>query len=277
MMNIGIIGCGRIAHKMAETVSRMDDACIYAAASRSEERAATFASEFGIRKSYGSYEELCADADIDLVYIATPMSEHKKNMLLALSSGKHVLCEKSFTVNRAEAEEVILETKKRKLYTAEAIWTRYMPSRKLISRLIAEGRIGKVTTITADLGYCISDKERVRNPALGGGALLDIGVYAINFALMAEEGKALKSITGTAVKNDLGADIKESITLNFEDDVQAVLFADATALSDRRGMIYGTDGFIEVTNINNPERVAIYSGYRNPELKEAYPITHRIN
>lgn len=277
MLKMGIIGCGHIARKMANTVKEMKNASIYAVASRSKEKAENFAAEFGIEKAYGSYEELCADNSVDLIYIATPMSEHRNNMLLALRNGKNVLCEKSFTVNQTEAEEVIAEARKHNTYLAEAIWTRYMPSRKIINEIISSGRIGKVTSITADLGYCLTEKERVINPALGGGALLDIGIYALNFALMAEDGKLLKSITGSAVKNENGVDIKESITLIFEDDVQALLLSDATALTDRRGLIYGTDGYIEVTNINNPERIAVYSGYRSPELTEEHIITHEIN
>lgn len=276
MMNIGIIGCGRIARKMVATVKEMDNACIYAVAARSDEKAAAFAAEFGIEKHYGSYEELCKDTEVGLVYIATPMNFHKEHMLLAIENGKAVLCEKSFTINAKEAEEVFEAAKKNNVFVAEAIWTRYMPSRRIINDIIRSGKIGQITTIAANLGYKISEKERVQDPKLGGGALLDIGVYPINFALMAEEGKVLKSITGSAVKNELGCDYKDSITLTFEDGAQAVLFSDVTTNTDKKGFIYGTEGYIEVKNINNPEAIYLYSGERAPVLLEEYPIKHRI-
>ncbi len=277
MVKIGIIGCGRIARKMVATVQGMDDACIYAVAARDGEKATAFASEFGIEKHYDSYEKLCKDDEVDLVYIATPMNFHKEHMLLAIDNGKAILCEKSFTVNAKEAEEVIEAAKKKNVFIAEAIWTRYMPSREIINDIIRSGKIGQITTISANLGYKISEKERVQKPELGGGALLDIGVYPINFALMAEEGKILKSITGSAVKNDLGCDFKDSITLTFEDGAQAVLFTDVTINTDRKGFIYGTEGYIEVNNINNPEAIYLYSGERTPVLLEEYPIKHRIS
>ena len=189
----------------------------------------------------------------------------------------HVLCEKAFCVNARQAEAVFALARERHLFVAEAIWTRYMPSRRMISDIIESGRIGRVTTITANLGYSIIHKPRIADPALGGGALLDIGVYPLNFVLMAREGIGVRNMMGSCVKSSGGVDVRECVHIGFEDDSQAVIFADAECVSDRKGIIYGTGGRIEVENVNNPERITVWSGDRNPVLLEDIPITHSIN
>ena len=247
-MNVGIVGCGHIASAIANTLKSIDSIKALGAASRSLEKAEAFAKEHAIERAYGSYEEIMQDRDIDIVYIATPMSEHYSNMKLALKYNKPFITEKSFTVNAEETREVLKEAEEKKVFAAEAIWTRYMPSRRII-----------------------------RDPKLGGGTLLDIAIYPINFALMAEEGSEVNSIIGTCVKNELGADIKDSIIISFTDGVEASLFADGTTDSDKRGMIYGTDGYIEVENVNNPECIKVYSKGRKPELLEKIEVKKLVN
>ena len=159
-MRIGIIGCGNIAGTLASTMVKMGDGIqLVAAASRDIAKAEEFASRFGIEKAYGSYEELYQDEDIDLVYIAVPHSHHKKEMIDAINHGKAVLCEKAFCVNAAEAEEVFALAKEKRVFVAEAIWTRYMPSRKRIDEIISSGQIGRVVSISANLGYKIFQKH----------------------------------------------------------------------------------------------------------------------
>ncbi len=276
-MNVGIIGCGHIASKLANTLKETKTIKVIAAGSRSKEKAEAFAKEHGIERAYGSYEDVMKDNDVDIIYVATPMSEHYNNMMLALSYNKPCITEKAFTVNTKEAEEVLSLAKEKKVFITEAIWTRYMPCRKIISDIIKSGRLGKVTTITANLSYDIKDKERIKKPELGGGTLLDIAIYPINFALMAEEGIEIESITGTAVKNEYGVDIKDSIIMNFKDGVQALLFSDGTTDSDKRGMIYMTNGYIEVENINNPESIKIYSSGREAKLLETIVLKKDVN
>lgn len=278
MIGIGIVGCGNIAHTLAGVMKRLPEHMrIEAVAARDGHRARSFADEFGVAKAYGSYEELYSDDDVDLVYVATPHSHHMQCMLDALSHGRHVLCEKAFCVNARQAEAVFALARERHLFVAEAIWTRYMPSRRMISDIIESGRIGRVTTITANLGYSIIHKPRIADPALGGGALLDIGVYPLNFVLMAREGIGVRNMMGSCVKSSGGVDVRECVHIGFEDDSQAVIFADAECVSDRKGIIYGTGGRIEVENVNNPERITVWSGDRNPVLLEDIPITHSIN
>lgn len=260
-MKIGILGAGRIAGTMAATIREMDQAKNYAVAARDHERAEAFAKEYGVEKAYGSYEEMVKDPQVELVYVATPHSHHYEHIKLCLEHGKHVLCEKSFTVNEKQAREVLAMAKERKLLLTEAIWTRYMPMRKTLDQIIASGAIGVPQMVTANLGYLISWKERIQRPELAGGALMDVGIYPLNFASMIL-GDEIESITGTAVMMDTGVDAQNSITLVYRDGRMAVLNSSAVGLSDRRGVIYGTKGFIEVENINNCEGFKVYDETR---------------
>lgn len=275
MFKVGIIGCGNIAATMAKTVCDTEGVELYAVAARDKEKADAFASTWNAVKSYGSYDDLLHDKEVDLVYVATITSLHKEHMLAALNAGKPVLCEKSFTVNRSEAEEVFKLAKKKNLFVAEAIWTRYMPVRKLIDSIIDDKTIGRVTSITANLGYTISKKPRIMYPALGGGAMLDISVYPINFALMAVKDSRIVQQCGLCVKNEYGADIRETMDMLTEDGVAISMFADTETLSDRRGIIYGTDGRIEVDNVNNPLKVEVFTfDGRKVNKKEEHDLAH---
>ena len=255
-MKIGILGAGNIAVKMAKTVSGMKDVENYAVAARNLERAQAFARENGVAKAYGSYEEMLADPQIDLVYIATPHSHHYLHAKMCLEAGKNVLCEKAFTVNADQARKLFALAKEKNLLITEAIWTRYMPSRKMINEIIESGVIGEVTSVTANLNYTISNVERIRKPELAGGALLDVGVYPINFASMVL-GDKLKDVQATAIFKD-GVDILDTIAMVFEGDRMATLQCGAREISDRVGSIFGTKGFIQVQNINNPEKITVF-------------------
>lgn len=158
---IGIIGCGNIAKKMALTLGGMKHVERHAVASRSKEKAETFAGEWQFTKAYGSYEELIKDPHVDLIYIATPHSEHYEHARLCILNQKPVLCEKAFTANARQAEELLNLAKEHQVFITEAIWTRYMPLSQKIRELIEQGAIGKPYTLSANLGYVIQDKERI--------------------------------------------------------------------------------------------------------------------
>lgn len=256
--NIGIIGAGHIAEKMAFTLNRMEDAAAYAVASRSLEKAENFARVHGVEKAYGSYEELLDDPQVDLVYVATPHSLHLRHVKMCLEKGRPVLCEKAFMLNRAEAEEAIRLSEEKDVFLAEAIWTRYMPFRKTVRDVIDSGRIGRPMMLTAHLGYPVVHKERIIDPALGGGALLDLGVYVINFALMMF-GDGISGISSTCVKADTGVDLQESITFTWPDGKMAVMQATALCASERQAIICGDKGYIILDNINNPLKAEIWS------------------
>ncbi|MCI1890180.1 MAG: Gfo/Idh/MocA family oxidoreductase, partial [Bifidobacterium crudilactis] len=195
-VNVAILGAGGIANTMARTLLAMKSderyrglINPYAVAARDGERARGFAERYGFPVSYGSYEDMVADPDVDLVYIATPHSMHAEQALMCLEAGKHLLVEKSFTANAAQAEEVFSLSESKGLLCTEAIWTRYMPSRGIINDIIDSGTIGEVTSASANLGYPITANARLVEPELAGGALLDVGVYPLNFLDMALQGR----------------------------------------------------------------------------------------
>lgn len=273
-MKMGILGAGGIAGTMAGTIREMPQVTSWAVASRSLEKAEKFAKQYGFEKAYGSYEELVSDPELDLIYIATPHSHHYEHIKLCLEHGKNVLAEKSFTQNAAQAKEVLAMAEEKGLLLTEAIWTRYMPMRKKLDEILASGVIGKPSSLYATLSYPIMDKERIHEPSLAGGALLDIGVYPINFASMVF-GDDVKEVKATAVLTDKGVDGIIQITLIYQDGKMAVLHADANSASNREGAIYGEKGYIMVQNINNCEGIRVYN--KNHELIAEYETPKQIS
>lgn len=256
-MNIGFIGAGRIANTLASTMARMEDVNLYAVAARDLDRAQAFAAQYGFDKAYGSYAEMLRDPNVELVYIATPHSHHFEHMKLCIESGKNVLCEKAFTLNAAQAREIAAQARERGVYVAEAIWTRYMPSRAMINEVLASGIIGNISTLTCNLSYPVTYKERIVRPELAGGALLDVGIYGLNFALMHFGDDILR--TDSSVRfTDTGVDAMETITLHYRDGRMAVITAGVLARGDRKGIFYGDKGYIIVENINNPQSISVY-------------------
>lgn len=266
MFKVGIIGAGWIAEKMAEALAPLEDYCVYAIASRSIGKATEFAGRWNIPKAYGSYEDMVKDNDVDLVYIATPHSHHFPHAMLALNAGKPVLVEKAFTANAAEAEELIETARSKGLFITEAIWTRYMPLSHKIKDIMESGIIGKPRVITATLCYMMEFKERILRPDLCGGALLDLGVYALNFARMYFGTDIVRTVSNCHM-GPTGIDLQECISLSYADGKMANLQAGTLCLNDRQGIINGTEGYIRVDNINCPEVVEVY---RNYELVERY-------
>lgn len=270
---IGIIGCGHIAEKMAATINGMDETECYAVASRSIDKAQKFASKWNFSKAYGSYEELVYDNQVDLIYIATPHSHHYEHALLCIMNGKPVLCEKSFTANVRQAEELINLAEEKNVFITEAIWTRYMPLSVKMVELLNEGVIGKPYTLSANLGYVIADKERIARPELAGGALLDIGVYTLNFAAMAF-GNDIKETQSACQLTDTGVDGQENITIFYNDGKMASLQSSVYAQTDRMGVISGDKGFMVIENINNPECIKIFG--EDYKLKAEYKAPEQI-
>lgn len=256
-MKIGVLGTGRIVNSIVKTLKLMEDMELYAIASRTQERADEAAKEWGFLKSYGSYEELVKDGQVELVYIATPHSRHHEDMELCIENNKPVLCEKAFTMNSKQAIKIKELAEKKQVFVAEAIWTRYMPSRKLIQEVVDSGIVGNISMMTANLCYPVTAKHRIMTPELAGGALLDVGVYGINFALM-HFGNDIEKIETSVQFTDTGVDGAESITLYFKDGKVAVLTHSVFVRSDRRGVFYGDEGYIVVENINNPQSIDVY-------------------
>lgn len=266
MFKVGIIGAGWIADKMAEALAPLNEYCVYAIASRTLDKAKAFAEKWDIPVAYGSYEELVQDKDVDLVYIATPHSHHFPHTMLALEYNKPVLVEKAFTANAAEAKILLQTAKEKGIFITEAIWTRYMPLSHKVKELMESGIIGEPRLLTATLCYMMEFKERILRPDLCGGALLDLGVYALNFARMYFGTDIIKTVSNCQL-GKTGMDMQECISLSFADGKMANLQAGTLCLNDRQGIINGTEGYIRVDNINCPHLIEVY---RNYELVARY-------
>lgn len=261
MIRFAILGAGSIAVTMARTIRQMcesgnQEVSLYAVAARDGERAKAFAQAYGVERSYGSYEEMLRDDKVQLVYVATPHSHHYDHVMMCLEHGKHVLCEKAFAVNAKQAREMLQCARDKGLLLTEAIWTRYQPMREIIAQTVHSGVIGEPKMLTANLGYEITGKERIVEPTLAGGALLDVGIYPLNFAEMVFGPGA--QIHASCVKSEKGVDLNDSMTLTWADGKMAVLNAGANCVSDRMGVIYGTKGYVVVENINNPQSISVY-------------------
>ena len=266
MFKVGIIGAGWIAEKMAASLAPLPDYRVYAVASRSRQKAEAFAKNWGIEKAYGSYDQLVDDPLVDLVYIATPHSHHYDHAMLAVSHHKAVLVEKAFTANARQCEALLAAAQSEGVFLTEAIWTRYMPLSMKVIELMNSGVIGEPRVLTATLCYSMEHKERIVRPDLCGGALLDLGVYVLNFARMYFGTDITRTVTN-CLMGPTGVDLHESISLTYRDGKMANLQAGALCLNDRQGIISGTEGYIRVDNVNCPELVEVY---RNYELVESH-------
>ncbi len=272
-MKIAILGAGGIANAMAETIRGVKEAEAYAVASRSLEKAQAFADKWGFEKAYGSYEEMVKNPQVELVYVATPHSYHAQHVKLCLEHGKHVLCEKAFTANAKQAREIVALAREKGLLLTEAIWPRYMPLGFTIKKLLDEGIIGKPRMLTANLSYPIAKVERIYRPELAGGALLDIGVYPLTFASMMF-GDDLARVESSVILSETGVDFTENIVLIYKDGKMASLQATTMGVSDRMGLITGSEGFMIVENINNFQKVDIYD--QNRCLIQSIPCPKQI-
>ena len=255
-MRVGIIGTGWIAEKAAITLRGLKECEAYAIGSRTKEKAETFAKTLNIPKAYGSYSELIADPDVDLLYIGTPHSHHFDVTREALLAGKPCLVEKAFMANHREAAEIVRIAHEQKVFLAEAIWTRYQPAVGIIRDLISSGRIGTPRLVTATLGYSMGDKPRIMRADLCGGALLDLGVYALNFVRMFFPA-SIERIESQCVKSKTGMDLTNAISLVLSDGILANVQSSAACVGDNIGVIAGTDGNLIIDNINNPQKITV--------------------
>ena len=256
IMRVGIIGTGWIAEKAAITLNGLNDIEAYAVGSRKHDTAEAFAAKWHITKAYGSYSDLIADPDVDLVYVGTPHSHHYDVTREALLAGKPCLVEKAFMANARQTREIIDLAHERGVFLAEAIWTRYQPAVDIVLKLIADGRIGTPHLITATLGYSMGDKPRIMRPDLCGGALLDLGVYALNFVRMFCNADIL-SIDGHCLKSATGMDLTNAITIILKNGVLANVQSSAQCVGDNIGVIAGTEGNLIIDNINNPQTITV--------------------
>ena len=271
----GILGTGFIAG--LQTADLIDHgSLVQAVGSRTLESAREFAARFNILASHGSYEDLVADPDVDVVYISTPHTFHHENALLALNAGKHVLIEKPFTMNAWQAREIVELAESKGLIALEAMWTRYLPHMDRIRELIRSGALGDVRTVIADHNQNLPKDplHRINNPALGGGALLDLGIYPVSFAFDVFGApatiRAVASLTGT------GVDRQTAMIFEYGDGQQAVLQCALDTAGPNRASIIGTEGRIDIASVwYEPSPFTRYDADGNVVERFDEPVTGR--
>jgi dihydrodiol dehydrogenase / D-xylose 1-dehydrogenase (NADP) len=264
----GILGTGGIASQFAEDLQFSNNGVLFAAGSRTKESAALFAEKHKLDRAYSSYEELVQDPEVDAIYVATPHPFHKQNVLTSLRAGKAVLCEKPFTINADELEELINYSRDKKLFLMEAMWTRFLPAIIKAREWIDTGKIGSVRLVKADFGFKAPwDPDwRLLNPDLGGGAFLDAGIYPVSFASMILGAKPEK-ILSTAYIGTTGVDEQFSIILSYPEGVTASLNGALRVNLTNEAFIYGSDGYIHIPSFLNTKSANLYI---NNEKVESY-------
>lgn len=241
----GILGSGGIAHKFAEDLAHLEGHTVAAVGSRTKESAEKFAADFAGCIPFSSYEDLVA-ADVDAIYVATPHPMHHANALLAMKAGKPVLCEKAFTVNAAQARELIEYSQEHRIPLMEAMWTRFLPHIHAIKEIIKSGALGEIHSVVADHGQYIpyTRAARLWEPDLGGGSLLDLGIYPLTMAHIVLG--APKTITAVATLTDKGVDLNTSMVLTYESGAHATLSCTMAARGSVSAMIAGDKARLEL-------------------------------
>lgn len=242
----GILGTGRIARDFANGLRATPDAVLAAVGSRSVDSATSFASAFEAPLAFGSYEELVACPDIDIIYIATPHPMHAANAILALRAGKAVLCEKPFAMNRREAGEMVALARAKNLFLMEAMWTRFMPALAEVKRIIASGEIGTVTQLHADFGFSATPDpaHRVNDPTLGGGALLDLGIYPLSIACALLG--PVDAVQAQAIMGETGVDLTTAFTMRHAGNTLSVCSCSLRARAPSELVVSGTLGSVRM-------------------------------
>ncbi|MDI3212334.1 Gfo/Idh/MocA family oxidoreductase [Arthrobacter sp. AL12] len=277
----GVIATGGIAASVTRDLELLPDAELYAVSSRTQAAADAFAADFGFARKYGDlngqtgYERLLANDDVDVVYVATPHAHHHKIALAALNAGKHVLCEKSLTVNAREAAELVSLARAKGLFLMEAMWSRFLPSMQRAFEIAASGEIGEVKWVGADLGFPApySPTSRLWAPKDGGGALLDITVYPLLWALGTLGFPQTVSATGWL--NDDGVDAQNALTLGYHHGAQAQLTSSLLAHGPRTATVAGSQGFLQaIGSINNPKELQVRVGF-DETRRESFDVVGR--
>lgn len=263
----GILGTGHIANTFTKALQSMDDAVVQAVGSRTQASADAFGEKYDIPNRHGSYEALAADPDVDVVYIATLNSLHQDNSILCLEGGKAVLCEKPFCINRAQSEKVLAVAKKEGRFIMEAMWTRFIPALRQAMTWIDEGAIGEVRMVQANFGFRCDDAP-LFDPELGGGALLDVGIYPITLAHMAFRKQPVE-IRSLAYLGRNGVDEQSTYLLGYEGGGLALLGAAVQTKTPYDGYIMGTDGMITIhDSFWNATKLSLSKGDEVVETKE---------
>ena len=264
----GVLGTGRIANTVSTAIEAVDGAELYAVASRSLEKAESFKDVHHASVAYGSYQELVRDKDVDIVYIATPHSEHYANAILCINAGKNILCEKPIAPNAAQAKEIAELARGKNVFLMEAIWTKFLPAIQKAMSWIQEGKIGEPRMLEA--GFCFRSepdpKDRLFAPSRAGGALLDVGVYPLNLASLVF-GYDPEEVCGTATIGNTGVDEQGAARLKYKNGAVACTEFAIRTDGQNDAVIYGTEGEIRIPRFWSAERAEIW---KNGKLTERF-------
>jgi predicted dehydrogenase len=268
-MRWGIIGTGFIANQFAEGLAVLPLAELVAVGSRAAQTANNFADKFNVPHRYDSYQALADDPDVDVVYVSTPHSLHKENSMLCLDAGKAVLCEKPFTINATEAEAVVNLARKNRLFLMEAMWTRYIPLIIKVRQMVVQGVIGELQILVADIGFRpkFDPQSRLFDPNLGGGALLDVGIYPVSMARMFFGSPSRISSMGQF--GQTGVDERGAVILGYEGGQMAVMYMSIRNNTPNEAILLGSKGQIRIHNpMNRPTTFTLSRPGRADEVNE---------
>ncbi|MCC7495161.1 MAG: Gfo/Idh/MocA family oxidoreductase [Fimbriimonadaceae bacterium] len=265
----GILGAGNIAKQFARGLAVLPEAELAAVGSRSADKAAAFAQEFGATRSHGSYEALAADPAVDVIYVATPHPMHHGDTLRCLRAGKAVLCEKPFAVNAAQAREMIAVAREQRLFLMEAMWTRFLPAVRQVATWLGEGRIGEPRMLTADFGFRagFNPAGRLFDPQLAGGSLLDVGVYCVSLAFLVFGGRPDRTAALGSL-GETGVDEQAGFLLGYPGGELAVLSSAVRTNTPQEARIDGTAGRIRIDAFWHATRATLEVGGQPPETVE---------
>jgi len=256
----GILGAGGIAATVAADIAASDGSVLAAVGARDGGRAAAFADQHGVARSFGSYQQLVTDPDLDVIYVATTHAQHHEHALLALAAGKPVLVEKAFTLNARQAREVVAEARARRLFCMEAMWMRFNPLVVQAQRLVGSGRIGELVNVRADLSkrFAYSAEHRLFDMSVGGGALLDLGVYPLTFAWLFL-GRP-DAVQAAGVLSATGSDATAAVQWSYDSGHVAQIHTSAVRESPLGGLVVGTHGWIRVdTPVHQPASITVHT------------------
>jgi len=270
----GILGLGNIANKFAQDLVKVKGAALHAVGSRDKNKAQQFANTYNAKVCYSSYEELAADPKIQIIYIATPHSLHYENTMMCLNAGKSVLCEKPIGLNSEQAGEMMTLAREKNLFLMEGIWTRFIPATQKVLDLLKEGAIGDIFYIKSDFGFRVTapPESRLLDPKLGGGALLDIGIYPLYLSLLLlGEPEHLKA---EGILDSNGIDLYCAVMGSFKNGVKAVMESSFISNTPTEAFIYGTSGFIHMkSQFHNCREIEVYHNDTKTSKVYSLPIT----
>jgi len=276
MLNWGVIGCGEIANTFANGLACLNSGKLIACASKSMQRAHAWAesqkSEHNINKVYNSYEALLADEDIDAVYVANTHNFHYESVKLCLQHHKHVLCEKPITLNAKQATELYTLARQNNCFLMEAVWTRFLPAIRMLQKVLSDNTIGEVLSLRADFSINpkLEPSHRLRNKALAGGALLDLGIYPITFSFIVF-GEAPENIQSSAVMDSTGVDERSFYLFEYSDGRRASLSSGYSHAAPTEAIIAGSSGYIRVPHFLGAQEFTVYVEGQEPKTY-SYPF-----